>query len=108
MSQSSISELENGNRKNVTVAEVVVLAKALDTAPLCLIYPGPYNDVIEVLPGVEGLELWAAQWFSGLFPALTDSDEPEQGDAYRRNTRALADARTIIELRQRSGNSQQV
>lgn len=136
MSQSSISELENGNRKNVSVAEVIVLARALNTAPLCLIYPGPYSDVVQVLPGVDAVELWAAQWFAGAFPGVTDnpankdsdayreavahlaaaglqpddSDGPEQqAKAYRANTRALAEARELAALRQQTrGVDQQV
>lgn len=44
VSRTTISDLENGRRRYVTTAELVVLALALDTAPIALMYPGPYFD----------------------------------------------------------------
>jgi hypothetical protein len=76
VTRTVISDLEVGRRRYVTLAELVVLALALDTAPVSLIYPAPYWDRIEPFPTPEGAEalevskLWSAQWFSGLSEAV--------------------------------------
>lgn len=65
VSRSVISDLENGRRRHVTTAELTIIAAALDTSPVMLIYPGPYDgEVIEALPDVEASKLVAAEWFS--------------------------------------------
>lgn len=65
VSRSVISDLENGRRRYVTTAELVVIAAALDTSPVMLVYPGPYGDeMTEALPGVEASKFVAAEWFS--------------------------------------------
>jgi hypothetical protein len=72
VTRAVISDLEVGRRRYVTVSELVVLALALDTAPIALLYPAPYLDKIQALPAVDGgqrreLEtILAVQWFSGL------------------------------------------
>ena len=63
---AKINELENGRRTHVTTAELCVLAAALDTAPVALLYPGPYDAPVDVLPEVRVTELDAVQWFSGV------------------------------------------
>ncbi|OBA81545.1 hypothetical protein A9W99_02725 [Mycobacterium sp. 1164966.3] len=66
VTRSVISDLEIGRRRYVTTAELVVLALALGTAPLALLYPAPYRDKIRAFPGQpEVTKIWAAQWFSG-------------------------------------------
>ncbi|MEV0446152.1 helix-turn-helix transcriptional regulator [Streptomyces spectabilis] len=59
-----ISNLENGRRTSVTVAEVLVLAAALDVPPLLLVFPVGYQELCEVLPNRQrdtwGGLLWAA------------------------------------------------
>ena len=72
VTRSVISDLEIGRRRYVTTAELIVLALALDTAPIALMYPAPYLDKIQALPARDGgrareLEtILAVQWFSGL------------------------------------------
>ncbi|APE17757.1 hypothetical protein BOH72_23340 [Mycobacterium sp. WY10] len=66
MTRQAISDLENGRRRYVTTAELLILSAALDTPPVCLVYPGPYENSVEILPGREGAEFDAAQWFSGI------------------------------------------
>lgn len=107
VARATISQIELGQRKALSVAEILVLAKALDTSPVTLVFPGPYDEPVEVVPGVEGIELWAAQWFSGLFSGLGPDDGPDQARAYKANTRALNDARAIAALseRRRRGDS---
>jgi hypothetical protein len=72
VTRSVISDLEIGRRRYVTTAEVIVLARALDTAPVGLMYPAPYRDKIQALPAPDGGQgrevetILAVQWFSGL------------------------------------------
>jgi transcriptional regulator with XRE-family HTH domain len=66
MTRQAIADLENGRRRFVTTAELVILAVALDTPPVCLVYPGPYDSSLEIVPGQQGTEFDAAQWFSGI------------------------------------------
>ncbi|MDN3057426.1 helix-turn-helix transcriptional regulator [Streptomyces sp. SRF1] len=46
-----ISNLENGRRGNITVAEVLVLAEALGVPAAALIFPVGYETDVEHLPG---------------------------------------------------------
>jgi hypothetical protein len=65
ISRSTISELETGQRKSITLADVIVLAAALDVSVVDLIYPGTGKDVVEVLPGVHMTKAEAAEVFGG-------------------------------------------
>ncbi len=74
--RSRISDLERGDRGGVLdVAELVVLARALDVAPLELVFPLGREAMTEVLPGTPVPTWLAAKWFTneGPFPqALHD------------------------------------
>jgi len=99
ISRTTISELENGKRKYVTVAELVVLAAALDTAPILLLYPGPHDRVINVLPHIHAPELQAAAWFSMAdSSALLPAELPNDADAFAANTKRLRIAIEIAQL----------
>ena len=101
LSRTTLSEMESGSRKHFTVAELVVLARALNTGPAALVFPGPYVDgMVEVLPGVEVSEIRAVQWFSGLLSGLTDDYFPLFDDRaqYNKNLKRLRLAREIWEL----------
>lgn len=71
LTRAQISDLESGRRRYVTTAELIVLARALDTAPIALLYPAPYRDMIQIFPVPESghpgeLEkILAVQWFFG-------------------------------------------
>jgi len=99
MTRQTIADLENGRRRYVTTAELTVLAAALNTTPVALAYPEPYDDdgeSLEVLRDLPVSKLSAAQWFSGLTSLpLTDIGDREE---YKRNTRQLQGARRIWEL----------
>ena len=101
VSPTVIAKLDSGHRGDVlSVPECIVLAIALDIAPTALLYPGPYEQEIELVPGVEATELLAAQWFSGIH----DRPIPVTGAnfyQYRQNMRPLRDARTLLELQDR-------
>ena len=93
-----IADLENGRRRHVTTAELMMLARALNTTPIALLYPDPLRaDSIEILPGVKGSRTVGLQWFSG------EADTPwpdlcDDADQYRGNLKPLEDARRISEL----------
>jgi len=57
ISRSQIANYESGRKRRLDVAEITVLAAALNTSPVALLYPGPYDKEIEVLPGVLTTEL---------------------------------------------------
>jgi transcriptional regulator with XRE-family HTH domain len=60
-----LSNLENGRRESVSVAELIVLARALQTSPLQLAMPVGRQETIELTPG-EQVAVWdAARWFTG-------------------------------------------
>lgn len=63
--RSVLANLESGRRTTVTVAEVTVLARALDVPPVALIYPVGYVADVEVSPGAWTSPLVAAKWFTG-------------------------------------------
>lgn len=73
-----ITNLENGRRAGVTVADLLVLARALRVPPIALLAPLVTGEPVEVLPG-EPVSSWdAAGWFDG---DLLPDDEAEPGTA---------------------------
>ncbi|BBZ64969.1 putative DNA-binding protein [Mycolicibacterium insubricum] len=80
--RTTITKIENG-RPRFDLGELIVLAAALSTTPVTLLYPGPYENEVEVLPGREAPEFQAAQWFSGIewhsFASIGDSREGSAG-----------------------------
>jgi hypothetical protein len=100
VTRTTISELENHKRKYVTTAELMVLARALNTTPIALLYPRPLSgDSIEMLPGSKASKTVALQWFSGEVdvPSPWVCDNP---DEYRANLEPVEAARKVSELEQ--------
>lgn len=98
ISRATIADLENGRRKWVTVSELMILARALNTAPIALLYPEPLSaESIELLPGLQASMTVALQWFSGEvdIPSSFVCDDP---DEYRANLNAVQVARRVSEL----------
>ncbi len=83
ITRSVIADLENGRRRYVTTTELIVLAYALDTAPIALLYPAPLGEEVRVLPRLRMTRFMAAEEFCG----------NEVGLASQENTRALQRAR---------------
>lgn len=81
MTRQAIADLECGRRRFVTTGELLVLASALNTSPIALIYPDPSDEpdnLVEALPGVEVTGFNAAQWFSGHRKEISDAaSEPD-------------------------------
>ena len=63
--RSVLANLESGRRDTVSVAEVLVLAAALDVAPVDLICPVGFDKQTEMLPGRPMDPLSAMRWFTG-------------------------------------------
>jgi hypothetical protein len=84
--------------QNVSTAELAVLARALDTAPVALLYPPPYQGEIEVLPGQTSTTWSAAEWFSGMSDGAAAGASADDAEAYDRNLAPLRAAARISEL----------
>lgn len=99
--RSTITKIENG-RPRFDFGELLVLAAALDTSPVRLVYPGPYDQNVEVLPGVDATEFVAAQWFTALvyYRVLfdTDPDADDVQEAAERWQKAVGPLRTARAL----------
>ncbi|MBP5862817.1 helix-turn-helix domain-containing protein [Streptomyces scabiei] len=63
--RSVLANLESGRRTTVTVAEVLVLARALGVPPGVLIFPVGHVAEFEVLPGAWQEPSVALDWLSG-------------------------------------------
>lgn len=59
-----ISNIENGRRSKITVAEVLALAAVLEIPPVALIVPVGFVESFEMLPGQFGDPLESAEWIS--------------------------------------------
>jgi hypothetical protein len=101
VSPTVIAKLDSGHRGSVlSVPELLVLAAALDAAPVTLMYPSPYGREVELLPGENVSAFVAAQWFSGLYDHVPPAPGANFYD-YRQNLAALRGVRTLDELRSR-------
>lgn len=74
--RATISELETGRRKTITVPELLVLAAALDTSPALLVYGDQLADgPVNALPELTDTAANALMWFSGLKAIIPESVE---------------------------------
>lgn len=64
-SRSALANFESGRRPTVSVAEVIVLGKALGVPPAELLFPVGRQELVEVLPGKEMGAWQAVKWFAG-------------------------------------------
>ncbi|MHB9862024.1 helix-turn-helix domain-containing protein [Streptomyces sp. YIM S03343] len=67
--RSVLANMESGRRSTVMVAEVLVLAAALDVAPAQLVFPVGYEEACEALPERSLEPIDALDWFAGNAPA---------------------------------------
>jgi transcriptional regulator with XRE-family HTH domain len=74
LDRNVITKIERGHRNSVTVDEVMVLAAALDIAPVLLLFGVGTETESEPLPGEVREPFRAAQWFAGErpFPGADD------------------------------------
>ncbi len=70
ISRVAIGKIETSHREGkFDVAELLVLAAALDIPPMLLLYPGYPDGAVENLPGRSTDSRIAALWFSGQVPS---------------------------------------
>lgn len=104
VSPTVIAKLDTGHRGSVlSVPELIVLAAALNTSPVNLVYPGPYDAEVEVVPGSENRpQFEAAQWFSGYDTYIRGDelfeDRRDEWEEWQRNTEALDQWRELNQL----------
>lgn len=61
-----LANMESGRRSNLPLVDVMVLAEALNTPPICLIYPVGYADDVQRLPLQDSTSpMDALRWFTG-------------------------------------------
>lgn len=61
-----IANMESGRRSNLPLVDVLVLAEALNTPPICLLYPVGYVEDVQRLPLQHPTtSLDALRWFTG-------------------------------------------
>lgn len=84
LTRSTIANLESGRRQYVDVAELLILAAALQVAPAVLVFPVGYEAEVERLPGQTATPLDAVDQFSG-----TDQGGEESALALLRRHREL-------------------
>ncbi|WP_282703210.1 helix-turn-helix transcriptional regulator [Streptomyces sp. CC219B] len=115
-----LSNFENGKRQNITVAEVLVLARALGVPPGVLIFPVGHVAEFEVLPGAWQEPLAALDWLSGTVAFSQDEaraviDSPlgllrEHDELIKQCQRALEDEQhafmRMLEERERAAGSE--
>lgn len=66
ISPTVIAKLDSGHRGEVlSVAELLIMAAALEVPPVALLYPNMPDGDVEVLPGVVRTALEAVEGFSG-------------------------------------------
>ena len=75
LDRTVITKLEKGRRQSITVPELLVLARALEVAPLLLLFPVGTEDTIEVVPDVVIPPFRAALWFTGEQPWPDGTDD---------------------------------
>lgn len=81
-----ITNLETRRRKTreITVDEVLVLARVLGVSPLQLIVPADEGEELEVVPGVNLDALAAADWIAGVRIDGLGSPDPDAADPFAR------------------------
>lgn len=89
-----LSNLENKRRGTVSVAEVLVLAAALEVSPVRLVFP--LERQAEPLPDVEALPWAAIEWFNGQHQLLA---APQRGDAMQLLTRYRQHQEQVVRWR---------
>lgn len=73
----AIAKLERGIRQSISLAEVLILAKALAVSPVVLMFPLGLQETVEVVPGELVDPLDAIYWAAGLDSGSPRADGTE-------------------------------
>jgi hypothetical protein len=99
VTRSVITDLENGRRKYIAVHELIVLAAALETSPLQLLYGDDDGAEIEYLPRQPAItRLAAVQQFSGIDEETLNSYDSAMESILAASEQAHAAAEKFAEL----------
>jgi transcriptional regulator with XRE-family HTH domain len=71
ISRDKIANYEAGRKQGLDIAEFLVLAAALRMPPISLLFDGPPDEAVEVLPGDHATIVEGMAWLSG-DPALAE------------------------------------
>ncbi|WP_327090216.1 helix-turn-helix domain-containing protein [Nonomuraea sp. NBC_01738] len=93
--RTNLAKLEGGARTSMSVAELLVLARALDTPPLTLLAPIGQDAPTEILPGIETAPGEAAAWLDGTTPP-PDAPHDDAGADLRAELQALRDHHRLV------------
>src|SRR5258706_8524350 len=77
LTRQVLARLEHGRREGVSTADLAVIAAALETAPVLLLYPVGLAETVEYLPGKLAPPYDAARWWDGE-AALSDGGDIER------------------------------
>ncbi|OMC02101.1 helix-turn-helix domain-containing protein [Mycolicibacterium fortuitum] len=90
----AVSKIENNTRSaKFDVAELLILAAALDIPPMLLLFPDFPDGTVEVVPGVQRTSQSAADWLSGRGPGPSAEAEANAGVLLTAAVRGLLDAK---------------
>jgi transcriptional regulator with XRE-family HTH domain len=103
--RSVLANLENGRRDTVSTPELLVLALALNVAPVLLLFPAGRDESAELAPGLSVPMAEALQWFSGEapLPAMAEDQAERWRDAtlpaelFRVHAKDLADFQRVAD-----------
>ncbi len=96
----AISKIEGNMRAGkIDVAELLVLAAALDIAPVLLLAPAFPDGEVETRPGRSVDSREAAQWFAGQLPSMASADLFQTDRLLAETEKRLARTREILAQR---------
>jgi transcriptional regulator with XRE-family HTH domain len=72
-----LSNLENGRRDSITLAELLTLAAVLDVPPAALMTPLGRQELVEILPDLDVPPPDAAAWIAGEAKLTAAGSDPE-------------------------------
>jgi transcriptional regulator with XRE-family HTH domain len=79
-----IANLENGRRETLSIAELLILAAALDVPPIMLIAAVGHEAHVQILPGVEETTWRARGWILGALAPSYNNFSPRSWQQGRR------------------------
>lgn len=80
LSRAAIANYESGRKRGLDLAELLVLAAALNVPPLVLLFPELPDGPVEGLPGITTKSWDAAAWFSGERGSILNGASPESAE----------------------------
>lgn len=97
IARSVLANFESGRRPTVSIAELLVFARALEVPAIELVFPLGREETIGVLPGASADTWDALKWFTGendrLPGDMEETQDAESVQMYRDHDRLLDDWR---------------